>query len=131
MLAIGNAILGLLGRKAEAPRWLAAIAAVLAILLACGAAWGAWQAFDWFNDRDAVKDAANEANADFAQDKDEAVGAADIESEARRRANREKLDRTQELIDEALENNCVVADYLASDGADCVRPPAAVSRPPA
>lgn len=131
MLAIGNAILGLLGRKAEAPRWLAAIAAALAILLACGAAWGAWQAFDWFNDRDAVKDAANEANADFAQDKDEAVGAADIESEARRRANREKLDRTQELIDEALENNCVVADYLASDGADCVRPPAAVSRPPA
>ncbi|MEO9625853.1 MAG: hypothetical protein ABJF09_00430 [Qipengyuania citrea] len=130
MFSIGNAVLGLLGRKTEAPRWLAMLATVLAILLACALAWGAWQAFDWFNDRDAVRDAANEANADFAQDKDEAIGAADIESDQRRRANRAKLDRTQELIDEALENNCVVADYLASDGADCVRPPA-VPRPPA
>lgn len=131
MFTVGNAVLGLLGRETEAPRWLAALASVAAILLACALAWGAWQAFDWFNDNDAVRDAANEANAEFAQDKDEAIGAADIESDQRRRANRAKLDRTQELIDEALEKNCVVADYLASDGADCVRPPAAIPGPAA
>lgn len=130
MFAIGNSILGLLGRQSDAPRWLAGLAFAFAILLACVLAWGALQAFDWFNDRDAVRDAATKANAEFARDKDDAIGAADIESEQRRRANRNKLDRTQELIDEALQKNCVVADYLASDGAECVRPPA-VPRPPA
>lgn len=123
-LAIGNAVLGLLGRKSDAPRWLAALAFGLALLLACGAVWGAFQLFDIFNDRDAVADAANEANAEFAEDKDAAIGAADIESEQRRRANRDQLRKTEDLIDEALEKNCVVSDYLASNGTDCVRPPA-------
>lgn len=129
MFAIGNRLLRLVGHKDDAPRWLAGLAFVIALLLACGAIYGAFQAFDWVNDRDAVKDAANAANAEFAEDKDEAIGAADIESEQRRRANRDKLRKTEDLIDEALERNCVVSDYLASNGADCVQPPAAIRRP--
>lgn len=131
MLIIGNAVLGLLGRKGSAPRWLEAIAGVFALLLAALAIWSMFNAFDWFNDKDAVEKAATQANAEFAQDKDTSVGQADIESEQRRIENRDKLRKTEELIDEALAQNCIVADYLASNGADCVRPPAAVSRPPA
>lgn len=130
MFSFGNAVLRLLGRQSPAPRWLAALAfvcAILAVLLAC---WSAWQAFDWFNDRDAVEKATNAANAEFTQDKDEATGRADIDSERRRSDNREQLGRTEELIDEALDKGCVISDYLASLGADCVQP-AAVPSPAA
>jgi len=131
MFSIGNALLGVLGRKGEAPRWLEGLAVVIALLLAALAIWSVFNAFDWFNDRDAVEKAATKANAEFAQDKDTSVGQADIESEQRRTENRDRLRKTEELIDEALAQNCIVADYLASNGADCVQPPAAVSGPPA
>lgn len=131
MFTIGNAVLSLLGREGEAPRWLEAIAGVFALLLAALAIWSVFNAFDWFNDHDAVEKAATKANAEFAQDKDTSVGQADIESEQRRIENRDRLRKTEELIDEALAQNCIVADYLATNGADCVQPPAAVSRPPA
>lgn len=129
MFAIGNGILALLGHKSEAPRWLATLAFFLAVLLALALAWTAWQAFDWFNDRDAVRDASNEANAEFGQAKDEATGKADKASGERVGRHQAEIRRTEDLIDEALEKNCVVADYLASDGADCVRPPAVPGSP--
>lgn len=131
MFSIGNALLGVLGRKGEAPRWLEGLAVVIALLLAALAIWSVFNVFDWFNDSDAVDKAATKANAEFAQDKDNSVGQADIESEQRRIENRDQLRKTEELIDEALAQNCIIADYLASNGADCVRPPAAVSRPAA
>lgn len=131
MFSIGNALLGVLGRKGEAPRWMEGLAVVFALLLAALAIWSVFNVLDWFNDSDAVDKAATKANAEFAQDKDTSVGQADIESEQRRIENRDKLRKTEELIDEALAKNCIVADYLASNGADCVRPPATVSRPPA
>lgn len=129
MFTIGNSILKLLGRDSDAPRWLAALAFVIVLLLACTACWGAFQVFDWFNDRDAVRDAANEANADFQQEKDEATGAADAASQINRAALEASVKRTEELVDEALEKNCVISDYLASNGADCVRRGAPVRNP--
>ena len=128
---IGAAILRLLGRKSVAPRWLTALAFIFALVAVLLALWGAWQAFDWFNDRDAVEDAANEANAEFGQSKDEATGNADLASGARTVEHRTRIKQTEELIDEALQNGCVVADYLASNGADCVQPPAGIPRPAA
>ena len=131
MFSIGNAVLSFFGRKGEAPRWLEALACIIALTLAALAIWSVFNAFDWFNDHDAVEKAATKANAEFAQDKDTSVGQADIESEQRRIENRDRLRKTEELIDEALAQNCIIADYLASNGAECVRPPAAVSRSPA
>lgn len=130
-LALGAGVLRLLGRKTEAPRWMAWLAGAFAILALLLAILAAWRAFDWFNDREAVKDAANEANAEFTDDKDRATGKADTASQTRAGQHQVEVKRTEELIDEALEKNCVVADYLASNGADCVQPPAAVSRPAA
>lgn len=82
-------------------------------------------------DRSVIENATNEANAEFAQDKDEATGEADMGSADRRADHAATIRRTEELIDEALEKGCVVADYLASHGADCVQPPAAGTRLPA
>lgn len=127
---IGAKLLGLALPAATARR-LAPLGLGLAILLALGLAWGAWQAFDWFNDRDAVRDAVNEANSDFAKDKDEATGAADIESGERRAAVDAQMRTTEELIDEALEKNCAVGEYLASGGAVCVSAANPVPRPDA
>ncbi len=123
---IGYRLLSLLGVKVEMARRLAPLGFALALLLACALAWGAWQAFDWFNDRDAVRDAANEANANFAEGKDKATGEADVASDNRRTEHNERVKRTEELIDEALEEGCVVADYLASGGTECVQPHAGV-----
>lgn len=128
MLSAGYAVLRLLGRDSTAPRWMAGLAFVLTLLLACGSLWGAYRVFDLFDDREAVANAANEANAGFQKDKDEATGKADRASQAREGEHRTRIKRTEELIDEALEKGCVVADYLHSNGADCVRPPAGVSR---
>lgn len=123
--SIGARLLGLF-LPLETARKFALPGFILAALLALTAAWGAWQAFDWFNDRDAVRDAANAANAEFRERADAATGAADTASETARTEHAEKVRKTEELIDEALEKGCVISDYLASAGADCVRPGAPV-----
>jgi hypothetical protein len=127
---IGFRLLSLLGLKGELARRLAPLGMILLVLALLGALWATWQAFDWFNDRDAVDRAATRANVEFQKDKDEAAGRADVGSAERGITHREKVKQTEELIDEALEQGCVVADYLASNGTLCLRP-ATVSRPPA
>lgn len=126
LAAIGRAILAPVSLQERTLRWAAPLVTLLAVLALLGALWGAWQAIDWWNDRQAVKHAADKANADFGQRKDAVTGAADVASAGRRQRATTEIKRTEELIDEALEKGCVVADYLDSAGADCVRPPAAV-----
>lgn len=102
--------------------WAFAVGCVLAVLLALAAwRWVIWPAFDWFNDREAVEDAANEANSQFREDLDQATGDADVASQGRREQFEARQRTTEELIDEAERKGCAVADYLASDGAVCLR----------
>lgn len=108
----------------ESARRLAPLGLLLAALLIVGAGWAGWRVFDHFNDRDAVRDAVNEANAEFAEGFSRASGRADVASQDRRAQFEARRRTTQELIDDALENGCAVGDYLASGGTVCVRGPA-------
>lgn len=128
---IGFRLLSLLGLKAELARRLAPLGMILLVLVLLGALWAVWQAFDWFNDRDAVDRATTSANVEFQQDKDKAAGRADVGSAERAATHNEIVKQTEELIDEALEKGCVVADYLASNGTICLRPGDPVPRPAA
>lgn len=71
---------------------------------------------------DAVQNMVNEANVEFLEDKNEAVGEEDVASDDREEQFQQEVLRTEELVDEALEKGCVVSDYLHSDGAVCLRP---------
>lgn len=85
-----------------------------------------WNGLDFLNDRKAVADAATKANAEMLEAKDTATGKADANSADRGAEQAHQVRKTEELIDEALEKNCVVSDYLASNGTDCVRAPHSV-----
>lgn len=72
-------------------------------------------------DNSVIENATNKANAEFAERKDEATGEADVEFATTTEA-REKTRRTvEELRDEAIDKGCPVAEYIASNGAECVR----------
>jgi len=125
--AIGSRLLGLALPEAVARRF-ALVGFAIACVLLAGAIYAAWQAFDWFNDRDAVADATNEANADFAEDFDQVTGAADVADDAANAEHAAEIRKTEELIDEALKLGCTVSDYLHTNGVVCVRSGAAVRR---
>jgi hypothetical protein len=72
-------------------------------------------------DNSVIENAVNEANAEFAEKKDESTGKADTEFD-QTIEGRETARRTvEELRDEAIEKGCPVAEYIASNGAECVR----------
>lgn len=72
-------------------------------------------------DNSVIENAVNEANAEFGQAKDESTGEADVEFD-QTIEGRETARRTvEELRDEAIARNCPVAEYIASNGAECVR----------
>lgn len=117
MIGIGWAVN--LALSAGVPEKFAKPVAIVGLAIIAGLLfWGAIAAWK----SDIVQDAVNEANVEFAEDKDQATGKADQDSDARQAEHKAKAERTQELIDEALENGCVVADYLHSNGAECVWP---------
>jgi hypothetical protein len=100
------------GAKFARAAAIASIVVVAALLL-----WGLKSCYD----RSVIENATNEANAEFAKDADEAKGEADVASGERRQDHEERVATTEELVDEALEKGCAVSEYLASNGAKCVR----------
>jgi hypothetical protein len=97
----------------------AAIAAlvIVGVPLLLGLLWGAKALYD----ASVIENAVNEANAEFGEDKDAATGRADAASQARIERLEERLRQTEDLVDEAIANDCAVGEYLASNGARCVR----------
>lgn len=72
-------------------------------------------------DNSVIENAVNEANAEFGEAKDKAIGEADTESDTRQAEHDARVKTTQELTDEALEKGCALGEYLASRGAECLR----------
>lgn len=68
-----------------------------------------------------IKSKVNEANAEFTDDLNQSTGKQDGLSDKRKQEIYLKTKKTEDLIDEALEKNCDVADYIISNGAKCVR----------
>lgn len=102
----------LVGEKASrAAAWVALI------ILAGGLAWAGLKLYN----ANVIENATNKANADFQQDKDQAEGEADLDSDGRKAEHEVRVKTTGELIDEAIEKGCAVGEYLASDGANCVQ----------
>lgn len=100
------------GQKfAKAAAWASIVIAAVALLALLKSCY----------DSSVIENATNEANAEFAEDADEAKGEADVASDERRQDHKERVATTEELVDEALEKGCAVSEYLASNGADCVR----------
>lgn len=72
-------------------------------------------------DSSVIEDATNEANLDFTEKLNKSTGEQDLLSDERREAFDKEVRQTEELIDEANEKNCAVADYLNSNGTICLR----------
>lgn len=98
-------------RFAKAAAWAGVVIAAVLLIWAAKAIY----------DASVIENATNEANSDFLGEKDEATGRADTASDERREVHEERIKTTKELIDEALEKGCSVGEYLASNGARCVR----------
>lgn len=98
-------------RLARPAAWAIAIVAAVALL------WGTKALYDGR----VIQNYLTGANEDFLEQKDVVSGEADIESAGRKSEHQTRVKSTMELIDEAQENGCAIGEYLASDGAECVR----------
>lgn len=117
MIPIGWAVS--LALKAGVSEKAAKPVAIGALIVIAGLAlWGGISAYN----SEIIQNALNEANVEFLEEKDVATGKADAASAERKTQVETEIKKTEELIDEALEKGCVVADYLHSRGAVCVRP---------
>lgn len=93
-----------------------AIAAVAALALAVPLLAWAKAAYD----NSVIEAATNEANVEFLEELNTVTGEADLSSEERREVFERQVKTTMELIDEANERGCAVADYLSSNGHQCL-----------
>jgi len=71
-----------------------------------------------FYDGSVVKSYADEANVDVLERKDKATGDADDASAAALEKFKKEIKSTEELIDEAMEKGCPIAEYVDSNGTD-------------
>lgn len=95
----------------------AALGKVATVLVAIGIVWAGW----WLLKSYIIKGATNEANVEMLGEKDKAAGEADIKLEERAKVHKDRVAKTGDLVDEALEKGCAVGEYLASNGTNCVR----------
>ena len=79
-----------------------------------------WAAISAYNSK-VINDWVDGWNDDFVEQQEEATRKAEAESERRRDDLADEIKTTEELIDEAISKGCAVGDYLATDGAECVR----------
>lgn len=120
MLTIGAKLLGLVGLR---DRWtgtqgavaqvIALVVAVALLLMVVRLLWGA---FDYFNDRDAVERATNEANAEFNERQVEVEREVGADKAARDKADAAAQDDLQEEVDEADRNGDSAADSVWNGG---------------
>jgi hypothetical protein len=98
-------------KAARAAAWAAIVIAAVLLL------WGAKALYD----SSVIQGWINKNNAEQLEELNESTGEADVESGDRKQRHDEKVRTTGELVDEALEKGCAVGEYLASNGANCVR----------
>ena len=110
--ALAGLLIPYLGERfAKLGAWVILIMAALALLAGAKAAY----------DSSLIQGLIDRAQAEFWEDKDEAQGKAENESDERERDHEDRIRKTEDLIDEALENGCAVGEYIASNGTNCVR----------
>ena len=100
------------GLSQRVARLLAPLAAALAALALLAALWGAFQAWDWWDDRQAVEDDRNAANAEFRERQVKAERKAGGDKAARDAAEAERQRDLQEELDDANQAGGTGADTV-------------------